>query len=148
MSQDTLVFPIVFLFRQYAELTLKHLVVSISGLLCDEQAPGNRHKLVALWARVQPLVTDMEARMSQIVLDQAERKEIGCIIAAIEEVDERSFTFRYPETTLRQPSLPDGVQHLNLRRFGDAIDRLAYLLDRLVIGADYFYDYYGPGSQP
>jgi hypothetical protein len=147
-SQDFLVFPIVFLFRQYTELTLKHLIISISGLLGEEQGPGKSHKLVALWARVQPLVAEMEARMSQTILDQAERNEIGCIIAELEQVDDGAFTFRYPETTLRQPSLPDGLQHLNIRRFGDGIERLAHLLDRLVNGADYFHDYFGPGNQP
>lgn len=148
MWQDTLVYPIVFLFRQYVELTLKHLIVTTGELVNSEQSPGDKHPLGPLWHRLAPLQTEMEARMSQVVLNHAEREEVGRILGEFDALDVASYAFRYPVDNKGAPSLPTHLRHLNLRRFRDAMDRLAHLLDRLVTGADYFYDYYGPGAAP
>lgn len=147
-SQDTLVYPIVFLFRQYIELTLKHLIVTTGELIDNTQVPGNRHSLHPLWERLLPLQAEMEVRMSQVVLNQLEQEEVGRILREFDVFDKRSYTFRYPVGRDGEPSLPAHLRHLNLRRFRDAMDRLAYLLDRLVMGAEYFYEYYGPGAAP
>lgn len=54
---DALVYPIVFLYRQYAELALKILVRDAGILIDDPEAPINTHDLARLWARVETLLS-------------------------------------------------------------------------------------------
>jgi len=57
-----------------------------------------------------------------------------------------SFAFRYSEAKAGTASLPETIDRLNVRRFGDAMTRLAFLLDKLVDAADFFHENFGPAT--
>jgi len=46
-------------------------------------------------------------------------------IRQISEVDPYSYSLRYAHSKKGDPSLPEGLTHINLRHFGELMDRLA-----------------------
>jgi hypothetical protein len=52
---DWIAFPVVFLYRQYLELSMKGLLIDAGSLLDRPQDPGTSHSLEALWARLRPV---------------------------------------------------------------------------------------------
>lgn len=148
-QQDALVYPIVFLYRQYLELTLKNLVTTISNLLDDPVPVGYKHSLVDQWKQLPPLTARLEEAMGQQVLASPEqRDEIRERIAEFETLDRTSLAFRYPEDKVGENPLPPDLTHINLRRFREGMDRLAYLLDQLTVSADYFSEYFAGYEEP
>lgn len=145
-QQDLLVYPIIFLSRQYLELTLKYLGTTASDLLHEAPLNQKGHSLSALWLRLPGLFRRLEAEMAQEVLPESHRQEIDRLLEEFERIDRTSYAFRYPVDNNGDPALPVDLTHLNLRRFGDAMDRLAYLLEDLITATDYYYDYFGPGA--
>jgi|SRR5215510_2689719 len=123
-DMDTIVFPIVFNYRQYIELRLKGLIRDGRRLL-DEQEPfPPTHNLQKLWSTCRDLIFKIEPNNSDA--------DIEAVDEAIEQfcfVDFGSDGFRYPVDRNGNPSLPDALRHINLRQLRDAMDRLAAFLD-------------------
>lgn len=123
LSDDSLVFPIVFLYRHYVELRLKELLQSAERYLDLPREWQSNHKLGELWGCLTKL-------LPQIFPDEpeADLQNAGRLVRELAEGDPLSFHFRYPETK-------DGRQHLeNLERldivsFTDAMRRLSGFLD-------------------
>ena len=79
-------------------------------------------------------------------------------IRQISEIDPKSYSLRYAHSKKGDPSLPKDLTHINLRHFGDAMDRLSNYLWAIDAGmsaiedvkhvyesemASYADDYYG-----
>lgn len=88
---DALIYPIVFLYRQYLELSLKLILFYVRALLDEKGDVPGTHNLLALWETCQKgiaRVSDGSLRKHCEVLDQAIRQ--------FAVVDPSSFMFRYP----------------------------------------------------
>lgn len=138
-SFDTLTLPIVFLYRHYVELTLKELIDLGNKKYGKPSTPYldgilKGHRIDLLWQELKPLL--QQAHSAE------ESEEIEAVEACVMEfsnVDEGSFSFRYPVdkknnlTLKNNPRLRDleyiDVHHL-AEKMGsiDAFFNLSYML--------------------
>lgn len=146
-DQDILVYPIVFLYRQYVELTLKQIVIAYRSFVNDDTPQQYSHSLLEQWQSIPPLFSKLQEIMDQEVLTTSELAETNRLLKEFDSVDRSSETFRYPVRKDGTSSLPQDLTHLNLRRFAEGMDRLAHLLGELVTTAYYFDDYFTPGNE-
>lgn len=121
-DQDYLVYPILFNYRQYIELTLKWLIRDARQLLDEPGGTPAGHTLENLWNTTRPLLRRIEPR-GEKDLDNVE----GCI-NRFAEVDPTSQAFRYPVDMAGEPSLP-GLSQINLRQVRDVVERMSGLFD-------------------
>ena len=133
--QDTLVYPIIFLYRQTVELQLK-CIIKRGALLFDEAIDVTfDHEIDTLWAACRKLLD----RMQDGTHGEEDASAIEAVQANIVEfadLDKQSFAFRYPETKKGLPSLLKGLssrrdelQLVNLRHFGEVIEGVVNFLD-------------------
>jgi len=123
-DRDTIVFPIVFNYRQYIELRLKGLIRSGRRLLGEQDSFPRTHDLRALWCTCRDLIFEIEPNSSG-----AEIEAVNDAIAQFCLVDFNSDAFRYPLDRDGNLSLPDTLRFINLRQLQDAMERLAAFLD-------------------
>ena len=123
LSDDDLVFPLVFLYRHYAELRLKELLQSVARLL---ELPKNwkcNHKIDDLWQTLKPLLRRASPQEAQRDFDNTER-----LILELAARDPVSFEFRYPEDTQGKRHLAD-MRRLDVTNFFTAMGQLSGFLD-------------------
>lgn len=127
--QDFLVYPIMFLYRQYLELTIKCLIRKAWSLLNENEADDlGSHDIRRYW------------RMCRVLLERVapgdsveELGHIGRLIDEFGEYDPTSFSFRYPvtkpdkKTNERTPTLQN-LESINLRNVQEVIANAAGLL--------------------
>jgi len=122
-GQDTLVYPILFLYRQYLELQLKELIRQARRLLDEEGEFPKIHNIEHLWKACNELLLKVSPNDSV-----AELKEIGRFIKDFATVDPTSEAFRYPQDKAGNPTLP-GIRHINLRNVREVIEKISIILD-------------------
>ena len=115
---EPLVFPIIFCYRQYVELTLKEIIQYVHDYEGTGEDYKKIHNLKDLWdtlmTRIVEEVEDEERESFEVVED---------IIVELNDVDPQAITFRYPEPAL----LPD----IDLGNLRDTMERLSMFLDSL-----------------
>lgn len=122
-SQDLLVYPIVFLYRQHLELTLKHLI-KVACRLEDEPEPDLKgHKLQGLWMTFHRLLSKVEGCKQ----DLPYVKHMGRLLNEFATADPDSTAFRYPEDNEGNPSL-EGITHINLENLAEVVEKISSLL--------------------
>ncbi len=113
-DRDTLVFPIIFNYRQYLELYLKYLI-SYYGLTLGVEAIWDSHDLARLWARFEEILEGSGAAD-----DDGATAAVVQIIAEFATVDPRSFSYRYPVDTKGQ-AIELAHEHLDLVALADVM---------------------------
>lgn len=134
-NQDALVYPIVFLYRQYIELRLKVLIRDGNQL---HEIPENfpkHHKIDELWKQCRRILEQVWPEGPLEDLDAVEE----CIYQ-FSEKDPSSMAFRYPADKKGSPSLP-GLRYINLRNLAEVMSRLASLLDGASAGISEYLGY-------
>lgn len=129
---DTLVYPIIFLYRQYLELAIKDLIHQARKLLGIREPFPRTHRINELWNICNALLQEISPGDSDV-----ERKHIGRLIDEFCDADPISMAFRYPEDREGRPSLL-GIAHINLQNVKEVIAKIAIILD----GADAQIDHY------
>ncbi len=127
--QDFLVYPIVFLYRQYLELRLKELILVSSRLLDQNIDVPMDHNLLSLWAKARP-------NIEEVWPDSQTKSYLDAIEDRLKElcsIDPGSYAFRYPEDKKGAPTLA-GMQHINLRQLRDVIQGISNVLDGSSMG--------------
>lgn len=120
---DILLYPTLFLYRQYLELALKGLIRR-ANLLLDIRAPFPKtHRIDHLWRICERL-------LNQVSPDDAteELTQIDRLINEFSHADPTSESFRYPESRAGDRTLL-GLTHINLRNVKDVIAKIALILD-------------------
>jgi hypothetical protein len=133
--QDTLVYPILFLYRQYLELALKELIRDARILEDIDEPFPKTHLIDELWRIAQALLQQLS---SDEPIDYLE--EIGRLIGEFSKVDPTSMAFRYPEDRDGNPSLL-GISHINLRNVKEVIGKIAIILDGASTHIDVYLSY-------
>jgi hypothetical protein len=147
-DQDFLVFPIVFCYRQYLELQMKHLVLEGSRLLDLDEELQKSHNLAQLWRTCRSI-------LERVAPDEP-KEQLDAVTEGIEQlsaIDPLSDTFRYPVDRKGAPSLPEGApQIFNLSHFSAQVEKLGNLLngasEQISVYLDYKHEMaqeYGPG---
>lgn len=125
--QDTLVYPVVFLYRQYLELKIKNLIQQGRHLQDIHESFSKTHRIDELWKVCSALLREIFPGDSE-----KEQAEIARLIEEFCKVDPKSTAFRYPEDQDGKASLPPRVRHINLRNVKEVMDKISVILD----GAD------------
>jgi hypothetical protein len=115
--------PYMFLYRHYLELHLKSLLTDAGELLDDPQAIPPEHYILSLWKRVRKLLLKISPESDGEWFVRADE-----IIADFDQLDPRSFAFRYPVDKDGKPSLPEEL-FLDRRVVKRMVEELHILLD-------------------
>ncbi|HEX20244.1 MAG TPA: hypothetical protein ENG78_05435 [Acidiferrobacteraceae bacterium] len=122
-SQDILVYPILFLYRQYLELAIKDLIRQGRKLQDIAEPFPQTHQIDELWKICSKLLSEISPGDSTEEQDHIDR-----LINEFCQVDPTSMAFRYPEDRDGNPSLP-GISHINLRNVKAVIAKISIILD-------------------
>jgi hypothetical protein len=97
--QDTLVYPIIFLYRQHIELRFKEILREGLLLLDEGQDFPKTHRLDKLWPAVIEIIEKLWPDEGVEQLDI-----IGHVINEFSALDPESMSFRYPEDRCGWPA--------------------------------------------
>jgi hypothetical protein len=132
---DTLVYPIVFLYRQYLELALKNLIRQCLVYRGEQGNIPKHHQIVKLWSEAQEQIALIFPGEATEELD-----ELGRLIGELSSVDPTSTAFRYPEEKDGMPTL-QGMKNLNLRNLKGVLDKMCNLLYGVEAQVDLYSSY-------
>jgi hypothetical protein len=121
-GQDTLVYPVIFLYRQYLELEIKDLIRQARRLQDFHGDFPKHHHIGNLWVECHKLLSQISPGDPV-----AELNEIGRLIAEFSAIDPTSMAFRYPQDKKGNPSLP-GIREINLRNVREVIGKISVIL--------------------
>jgi len=131
-NQDILVFPISFLYRQYIELQLKHIIRESRIFLEEGNSFPEHHIIRDLWCTANGLmakiIKDHDATIKDYITN-SDIDKIQQIITDFVKVDPDSFAFRYPKDKKGNKNL-EGIKHINLRKLHDQMEILKEKLDK------------------
>jgi hypothetical protein len=133
---DQLVFPAVFLYRQYLELLMKRFIVENGARVSQSDEYPRHHDLQALWKRCQGIIA-VEWPPEENDDDREIAEGITSLIDQLVAIDAGSFAFRYPEQRDGTKSLPADLRSFNVGIFADRIEAIGNLLEGLSMGLDY-----------
>lgn len=123
-DQDLVIYPIVFLYRQFIELRLKELIKNGSALIDDSKGIPMHHNILNLWTDCRKILEEVWPDGNTEDLDSVE----DCI-KEFAKIDPKSMAFRYPIEKDGTSSLPKELRHINIRNLGQVMQRLGSLLD-------------------
>jgi len=135
-DQDVMVYPILFLYRQYIELRLKEIIREGRKLLEQGNTFPMHHKILDLWNTAKSLATKVFENES----GPPDFSYADHVITEFSNVDPDSFAFRYPESKSGANPL-DGITHINIRRAAEHINELAKDLDGISLGISVYRDW-------
>lgn len=113
-DRDYLVFPIIFNYRQYIELSLKYLLYAY-GASVDVDPNWKTHDLSLLWSEFAILLERYETSDP----DNADAV-VEYVVAQFSKIDPQSFSYRYPVDTKGKP-IPLEHELLNLESLHDVM---------------------------
>ncbi len=119
---DGLVYPIMFLYRQYLELHLKDLARELK-ILRNLPESAKNHDINSLWKQV---IADLKLVHPDHLGDEYE--EISRLVGEISSVDPGSMAFRYPDDKGGKPYLQN-INPINVRHVREVIGKIAAVLD-------------------
>lgn len=134
-EQDYLIYPIVFLYRQSIEVSLKYLLVTGSELLAREQSNTNHHRLVPLWQQCRPMIEEVWPTGPKQDLDA-----VTDILLQFEKKDPVSTVFRYPVNTKGDASL-EASERINILNFAEVANRVFTLLESCITAFRQYLEY-------
>ena len=112
---DCFIYPIIFLYRHYVELSLKNLLIKSN--ITNSTVLGS-HNLENLWKKLKPIVLDLS-------LDEELGTEgFESYIKQITEIDKNSFSFRYDKTKDRKERNLKDISHINILVFSNHMEKL------------------------
>jgi hypothetical protein len=130
---DILVYPIVYLYRQYVELRLKEVIMTTRYCNGDQKDFPAIHNISQLWAELKKEYVELGESATSDDFENANR-----VINEFSKIDPMSVAFRYPVDKEGNDSLK--LTHLNIRNFGEVMDRLARFLDAISDHAAHYED--------
>lgn len=121
---DVLTMPILFCYRQWAELRLKDLWLDAALLRSTRVDPLRTHNLRVLWRHVRPIIEEVWPEGERVELDRLAR-----VLDELADFDGPQGTaFRYATDNQGQPSLPTDLD-INLYTVRVTMAKVARLLD-------------------
>jgi len=121
---DILIYPRVFLARQYVELRLKEIIIGLDFCANGTNEFPKTHKIDKIWFQFKNLYQEIGESTSELEFHNAEK-----IILEFATMDPLSMAFRYPVDKEGNNTL--SISHINIRNFGEVMNRLANFLDAI-----------------
>lgn len=125
MLLDSLVYPIVFLYRHWLELSLKRLIGLASILREQPVCVPSTHKLDRLWVSLKSELRSIDTGTSETDL-----VVIGACVEQFSSVDPSSTGFRYSHTPDWKSNL-GSLLHVNLRLLKENVAQARQILEPL-----------------
>ncbi len=129
---DLFVYPVMFLYRHYLEISLKHILIVLRRYFEESSELPTHHRLDKLWGEVRTL---MEKEWNTLEY-MADYDAIEARINEFHKIDKLSFSFRYPVTKGNVSSLKDipnvygsGPLVINLKQVKEVVHGMAMILD-------------------
>ena len=129
LARDTLVFPIIFNYRHYLEISLKYLLATY-GPTVGVEPNWHSHNLATLWGSVLEML-DMYGTTDPDEADPI----VGGIILEFAKIDPASYAYRYP-VDKQGKLLPVAQSDLHLPTLADVMNAVSGYLD----GCDAYLD--------
>lgn len=129
---DLLVYPIVFLYRQYFELRLKYIIRDSRVLLGEEGTFPPNHNILSLWCVVNGNLLKITKSIDPDLSSHITKKDlklVKTIIGDFAEVDPKSMAFRYPKSTTGDSHL-NGLTYINMECLEIKMKELKVMLDK------------------
>jgi hypothetical protein len=127
-DHNFLIYPIVFLYRQAIEISLKHLIWTGCQLVDRRQSIPAHHRLVPLWQQCRAIIEQ--------VWPGGPKQDLDAVSEVMDQFEARapvSTVFRYPFTKEGRASLPaNGL--INIPNFAEVANRVISLLDGCACG--------------
>ncbi len=135
-DQDSLIYPIVYLYRHCTELILKDIILIANELLDKELSEQEikalgRHGLSKLWTQLRPLLNQVCECAGNPAFPEEDLEGIDSYIQQIQEYDPDGQRFRYATMKNRKPSLKEDLQHINIRVFANAMEMLIEYIESI-----------------
>ncbi len=143
-DQNTLVFPVIFLYRQYIELRIKEIIQDGNQVL--GKAPGllryqQHHKIGELWGDCKGLLEEIDKdELARLSKDGRNKRETDLDavqedINKFSEWDPNSYAFRYPVDKNGKPSISASeLRNINFKSLQELVERISYWLDGISVG--------------
>jgi hypothetical protein len=118
-QEDEVALPLVALWRQYLELTLKALIPELRELSFAPAAPlPYSHNLVQMWEMAEPALT-------QLTDDEASLAVARSVVMEFAKLDPKGEVFRYPVSMKGVWSLAELPETLDLGHFHETMQGVA-----------------------
>ena len=125
---DFVIYPIVFLYRQYVELRLKEIIRDGRQLFDEDGTFPKHHKIKELWKEARVILEKVWPDGPKEDLNAVES-----IISQFSEKDPDSISFRYDKNKKGEDTTSD-TEYINVRNLYEVINRISGLLDGSVYG--------------
>lgn len=120
---DSVILPIVFLYRQFIELSLKNIINTARRLEGVGSGFTMHHDLTKLWDEAGDLI-----RQHYDPAIPEELSNLDPCISEFQKYDAASFAFRYPTDKKGKANLAE-LRHINVRNLRETMNRTANLLE-------------------
>ncbi|CDZ68320.1 Hypothetical protein NGAL_HAMBI2605_66110 [Neorhizobium galegae bv. orientalis] len=136
IDQDSVVYPIVYLYRHHVELMLKDIFRLVADLLDVSISGGQekhlgRHDLAQLWSMIQPMLDAVCEMAGEDPLPAADLDGIDGYMRQLNNHDPRGESFRYARSRDATRTLRADLVHINIRSFAIQMEKLADYLGGL-----------------
>lgn len=121
---NTLIYPLIFNYRQFLELRLKELIIMGYKYLDSEEDFAYEHNLKKLWNTYRNKILPEIENIEKNILDNVER-----IISQFNSVDPQSTSFRYPFSRGSKKRKSLNRDTIDLDNFKQIMDKLIYFFD-------------------
>lgn len=125
-ANDTLVFPIIFLYRHHIELLLKNIIDSSNILLENSPKPKEGHKIEDLWNDAKGLIRKVFKTPKNN--EPKEFEIVTQVILQLAQIDPDSTSFRYAFEKNGKKNLSE-LNYVNFRNFREVIEPACQFLD-------------------
>lgn len=131
---DFIVFPIIFLYRQFLELNLKYLAREGNRLL--DVAPKSKtgfsggHDLPFLWKECKAILLQIGSQYPELQISKDDLNVVGQLLTEFSQIDPGSDSSRYPVDRDNNPSIPH-LDIINVRHLAEVMQKLATFFDAI-----------------
>ena len=135
---DTLIYPIIFIYRQFMELSIKDIYINYTPLHREESKSiiKESHSLIEAWEYIKPFAIEVSDE------DEDQLKDVDLIedyIKQFEEVSKISTEYRYPINKENNVILK-GDTYLDLNNLKEKMQKFANFFDGLAGAMDHYFN--------
>ena len=123
---DTIVYPVMFLYRHYLEIMFKELLEEFRSLHSKEYStdkdPIGKHNLTNIWQELRQIIEAAWGQEENLSFFE----DVGNRVDEFHKIDEKSMAFRYPFDRKNAPFFPveEKVLKINLIQVKNIIDAI------------------------
>lgn len=122
---NTLIYPIIYNYRQFLELRLKELIIMGNQYIDTDDDFPDEHSLTKLWNIYRnKLLPNIDNTIEKDTLDNVEN-----LINEFNTVDPKSMSFRYPVTKGPKREKSIKMPTIDIENFKKSLNKLMYFFD-------------------